>query len=102
MCLPKISNFVIFAVRKELKGARKLFGAEKQPVPFMHYGLTMNNGWPNSTKEPFCATTSTIVPLTAARTLLKTFMTSINPTVVSSVISWPTLTKGGAPGSGAT
>src|SRR5207245_1516065 len=66
------------------------------------HGFTRKSVCPYSTNWPFWVTTSTMVPLTPARTLLKTFITSISPTVVSSVTAAPTLTNGGAPGSGAT
>src|SRR5688572_3197917 len=93
---------VAYACWDEVEICEMLLALRRDLTGRLHYGLTMNNGWPNSTNWPFCTTNSTIVPLTVARTLLKTFMTSINPQVVSSVICWPTLTKGGAPGSGAT
>src|SRR5690606_27628946 len=62
-------------------------------------GFTRNKGCPNSTSSPFCTHRSTMTPRKSDFTAVNTFITSMSPTVVSSVTALPSLAQGSAPGS---
>src|SRR3990172_9108488 len=65
-----------------------------------HDGSTRNSSWPYWTSSAFWTQIRRMRSLMPALTGLKSFITSINATVVSSSTRLPSSTKGGAVGSG--